>query len=80
MPEGITTALASGPTRQLGALQAQHDQRDRRSDREGNRALLGHERCGTIEIGPRERGGFRVRVAVPLEVAAADPAAVGAGR
>jgi signal transduction histidine kinase len=23
---------------------------------------------GTIEIGPRERGGFRVRVAVPLEV------------
>jgi hypothetical protein len=35
---------------------------------------------GTIEIGPRERGGFRVRVAVPLEVAAADPAAVGAVR
>jgi signal transduction histidine kinase len=22
---------------------------------------------GSIEIGPRERGGFRVRVAVPLE-------------
>lgn len=26
---------------------------------------------GTIEIGPRERGGFRVRVAVPLEMASA---------
>ena len=26
---------------------------------------------GTIEIGPRDRGGFRVRVAVPLEMAAA---------
>ena len=30
---------------------------------------------GEIEIGPRERGGFRVRVAVPLE-----STAVGAGR
>ncbi|MET0780337.1 MAG: sensor histidine kinase [Microbacterium sp.] len=30
---------------------------------------------GAIEIGPRERGGFRVRVAVPLEATA-----VGAGR
>ncbi|MGZ8804762.1 MAG: sensor histidine kinase, partial [Microbacterium sp.] len=27
---------------------------------------------GTIEIGPRERGGFRVRVAVPLEAGATD--------
>ena len=30
---------------------------------------------GTIEIGPRERGGFRVRVAVPLEIGAAAAAA-----
>jgi signal transduction histidine kinase len=30
---------------------------------------------GTIEIGPRERGGFRVRVAVPLETSAAPAAA-----
>ncbi len=30
---------------------------------------------GTIEIGPRDRGGFRVRVAVPLEISAAPAAA-----
>jgi signal transduction histidine kinase len=30
---------------------------------------------GTIEIGPRERGGFRVRLAVPLEISAAPAAA-----
>jgi signal transduction histidine kinase len=30
---------------------------------------------GTIEIGPRDRGGFRVRVAVPLEVSTAPAAA-----
>lgn len=30
---------------------------------------------GTIEFGPRERGGFRVRVAVPLEIGANDAAA-----
>ncbi|HYI50557.1 MAG TPA: sensor histidine kinase [Microbacterium sp.] len=36
---------------------------------------------GTIELGPRERGGFRVRVAVPLEIGADDPAAaVGSAR
>jgi signal transduction histidine kinase len=35
---------------------------------------------GTIEIGPRERGGFRVRVAVSLEAGAIDSTvAVGAG-
>jgi signal transduction histidine kinase len=28
---------------------------------------------GSIEIGPRERGGFRVRVAVPLD----EPAVAG---
>ena len=36
---------------------------------------------GSIELGPRERGGFRVRVAVPLEIGADDPtAAVGSAR
>lgn len=55
----------------------------------GMRPGLGHigmrERAaasgGTIEIGPRERGGFRVRVAVPLEPRAAAPTATaGAAR
>lgn len=55
----------------------------------GTRPGLGHigmrERAaasgGTIEIGPRERGGFRVRVAVPLEPRAAAPTATaGAAR